>query len=129
MKVIKSIHKLLGIESIGFNIDYTPYAIKRDNEIKEWCHENNVTCYFKEDYPLYDILSGQTNKADGTPYLVYTPFLKHLTSTIPALNYQPVLTALPCHYPVYISPCTSMGYLCHELWFNLRVLTFQIEAF
>lgn len=82
MKVIKSIHKLLPIESIGFNIDYTPYAIKRDTEIKEFCSINNINCYFKEDYPLYDFLTGQTNKADGTPYLVYTPFLKHLTTNI-----------------------------------------------
>jgi deoxyribodipyrimidine photo-lyase len=82
MKVIKSIHNLINIESIGFNIDYTPYAIKRDTEIKEFCQKENIECYFKEDYPLYDFLTGQTNKADGTPYLVYTPFLKHLTSTI-----------------------------------------------
>ena len=82
MKVIKSIHKLVGIESIGFNIDYTPYAIKRDNEIKEYCQKNNINCYFKEDYPLYDFLTGETNKANGTPYLVYTPFLKHLTSNV-----------------------------------------------
>jgi deoxyribodipyrimidine photo-lyase len=86
IKVIKSIHKLVGIQSIGFNIDYTPYAIKRDNEIKEFCQNNNINCYFKEDYPLYDILDKKTNKVDGTPYLVYTPFLKHLTSTIDVRN-------------------------------------------
>ena len=82
MKVIKVIHKLIQIESIAFNIDYTPYATKRDNEIKEFCLKNKIDCYFKEDYPLYDFLTGQTKKADGTPYLVYTPFLRHLTSTI-----------------------------------------------
>ena len=82
LKVIKSINKLVKIDSIAFNIDYTPYAIKRDAEIKEWCHNHNITCFFKEDYPLYDFLTGQTNKTDGTPYLVYTPFLKHLTSSI-----------------------------------------------
>ena len=82
MKVIKAIHKLCVIESIGFNIDYTPYAIKRDTEIKNYCLNNNINCYFKEDYPLYDFLTGQTNKTDGTPYLVYTPFLKHLKSNI-----------------------------------------------
>jgi len=86
IKVIKSIHKLIGIQSIGFNIDYTPYAIKRDYEIKEFCQNNNINCYFKEDYPLYDILDKKTNKVDGTPYLVYTPFLKHLTSTIDVRN-------------------------------------------
>lgn len=82
MKVIKAIHKSIQIKSIAYNIDYTPYATKRDNEIKEFCQKNQIDCYFKEDYPLYDFLTGETKKADGTPYLVYTPFLKHLTSTI-----------------------------------------------
>jgi deoxyribodipyrimidine photo-lyase len=82
LKVIKSIHKLVRIDSIGFNLDYTPYAIKRDTEIKDFCQKENIECYFKEDYPLYDFLTGQTNKANGTPYLVYTPFLKHLTANV-----------------------------------------------
>ena len=74
MKVLKSLNKENNIESIGFNIDYTPYAKKRDSEIKDWCDKKNIICYMKEDYPLYDILNGQTNKIDGTPYLVFTPF-------------------------------------------------------
>jgi deoxyribodipyrimidine photo-lyase len=74
MKVLKRLNKENIIESIGFNIDYTPYARKRDKEIKEWCEKKNIICYMKEDYPLYDILNGQTKKADGTPYLVFTPF-------------------------------------------------------
>jgi deoxyribodipyrimidine photo-lyase len=82
IKVIKAIHKLIGIESISFNIDYTPYATKRDNEINKFCNDNNIICYMKEDYPLYNILNNETKKIDGTPYLVYTPFLKHLTNNI-----------------------------------------------
>lgn len=78
LKVIKAIHKKINIESIGFNIDYTPYAIKRDTEIKIFCQKYNIECYFKEDYALYDFLNNQTKKLDGTPYLVYTPFLKNL---------------------------------------------------
>ena len=74
MKVLKILHKEHVIKSIGFNIDYTPYARKRDNEIKEWCDKKDIICYIKEDYPLYDILNGQTKKVDGTPYLVFTPF-------------------------------------------------------
>ena len=81
LKVIKAIHKHINIETIGFNIDYTPYAIKRDTEIKNYCEKHKIDCYFKEDYALYDFLNGQTKKSDGTPYLVYTPFLKYLTST------------------------------------------------
>ena len=74
MKVIKALNKKEEIESIGYNLDYTPYARKRDEEIREWCQKNNVSCFEKEDYALYDIMTGQTKKKDGTPYLVYTPF-------------------------------------------------------
>lgn len=74
MDVINEIHKKNKINSIGYNIDYTPYARKRDNEIREYCKNNNIICYEKEDYLLYDILNGQTKKQDSSPYLVFTPF-------------------------------------------------------
>ncbi len=82
LKVIKAIHKKIHLESIGFNIDYTPYAKKRDKEINDWCIKNNVICLMKEDYALFDLLNGQTNKADNTPYLVYTPFMKHVLNDL-----------------------------------------------
>ena len=75
LKVLKNIHKEYNIESIGFNMDYTPYSTKRDKEIKDWCSENNIICYSEQDYALFNI-DGQTLKDDGTPYLVYTPFMK-----------------------------------------------------
>ena len=84
LKVLKSIHSQIPIESIGFNIDYTPYAKKRDQEIKLWCDQNNIICFMKEDYALFDLLEGQTNKKDGTPYLVYTPFMKHVLNDLTA---------------------------------------------
>jgi deoxyribodipyrimidine photo-lyase len=74
LKVLKNIHKNIGINSIGYNIDYTPYAKKRDNEIRTWCNDQNIKLYEKEDYVLYDILEGQTLKKDNTPYQVFTPF-------------------------------------------------------
>lgn len=82
MKVLKAINKVEPIESIGFNLDYTPYAKKRDAEIKTWCDSNNIVCLTKEDYALFDLLDGQTNKADGTPYLVYTPFMRNVLSEL-----------------------------------------------
>ena len=74
LSVIKSIHLDVEINSISYNIDYTPYARQRDNEIKNWCLKNNISCYEKEDYAMYDITEGYTNKKDNTPYLVFTPF-------------------------------------------------------
>lgn len=82
IKVIKSIHKVVPIESIGFNVDYTPYAKARDLKIKSWCETNNISCFMKEDYVLFDLLDGKTNKSNGTPYLVYTPFMKHVLGNL-----------------------------------------------
>ena len=74
IKVLKEINKKAKIKSIGWNIDYTPYAQKRDNEIKEWAQNNDIIIYEKEDYLLYDLLNKQTLKKDGTYYQVFTPF-------------------------------------------------------
>jgi deoxyribodipyrimidine photo-lyase len=74
LKVLTSINKQIKIESIGFNVDYTPYARKRDDEIKKWCDKNDIKYYMKEDYLLYDILDGQTAKSNGEVYKVFTPF-------------------------------------------------------
>ena len=73
----KSIHKIKSIESIAFNYDYTPYAVKRDKEIKDWCDKNKIDCIVNEDYVLHDILEDATKKSDGQPYQIFTPFKEH----------------------------------------------------
>ena len=82
LKVLKKIHKEIGIHSIGYNIDYTPYAKKRDSEIKEWCNNEKIIVYEKEDYVLYDILEGNTLKKDKTPYQVFTPFKNYCLNNL-----------------------------------------------
>lgn len=72
--ILININNKIKIDSIGFNIDYTPYAKQRDNEIIEWCNKNDIKYYMKEDYLLYDILEGQTKKENGEVYKVFTPF-------------------------------------------------------
>ena len=75
--VLKSIHKIIPIQSIAFNMDYTPYARQRDKMILDWSNDNNIDCIIKEDYVLYDILDNKAIKNDNTPYLVFTPFKNH----------------------------------------------------
>lgn len=74
--VLKEIHTKININSIAFNFDYTPFAKKRTNTIEKWCKINKIELIIEEDYPLYNILDGQTLKKNNTPYLVYSPFLK-----------------------------------------------------
>lgn len=66
--------KFKDIKVIGFNKDYTPYAIKRDEEIKKWGLANHIEVISDEDYTLHKI--GDIKKDDGKPYLKYTPFYR-----------------------------------------------------
>ena len=82
MTILNKIHKLIQINSIGYNIDYTPYARKRDDEIKKWCDSKQIKVFAKEDYALYDFLDGQTKNKTGKPYLVYTPFFNNVSKNL-----------------------------------------------
>jgi deoxyribodipyrimidine photo-lyase len=83
IKVLSQIHQSLNVNSIAYNVDYTPYARKRDEQIRLFCKKNNILQYCHEDYPLYDFLNGQTLKSnDKKPYLVYTPFMKFVSTKL-----------------------------------------------
>lgn len=88
IEVLDSIHKKSSITSIYFNIDFTPFAIKRDEAIIEWCKKHNVVCKTFEDYTLLPINSVVNNI--GSYYSVYTPFYKKFLSLhdkIPVASY------------------------------------------
>lgn len=78
ISLLKKLNKLHKINSIGFNLDYTPYAIKRDNEIINFAKLNNIDIITSEDIVLYDIIDGKTkNINNNNPYIVFTPFKNH----------------------------------------------------
>jgi deoxyribodipyrimidine photo-lyase len=65
---------LKNYDTIHFNMDYTPYAVKRDESIKKLCNDNEKEIFIYEDYLLMPI--GTYLKEDSSPYLVYGPFKK-----------------------------------------------------
>jgi deoxyribodipyrimidine photo-lyase len=75
MTVLKS----LEITRLAFNLDYTPYARRRIDDILDHCLLKNIECITAEDYLLAPM--GTFLKPDKTPYVVYTSFknaaLKH----------------------------------------------------
>ena len=77
IKVLKNIHKTTNIATLGTNFDYSPYAIKRQQLLKEFCDNHNIVFIIKEDHVLHDIMGGKTNKDNGESYTVFTPFKNH----------------------------------------------------
>ena len=78
VKILNTIHNKFTINSIGFNLDYSPYSKKRDNEIIKFCNKNNIKIYALEDMLLHDIMDNKTLSKTEQPYKVFTPFKKNL---------------------------------------------------
>jgi deoxyribodipyrimidine photo-lyase len=77
LDVIKAICKEHKVDRVAYNVDYTPYARKRDQEIYDYCHTQDIKVISKEDFPLYPITTGSTLKKNGTPYVMFSPFKKY----------------------------------------------------
>jgi deoxyribodipyrimidine photo-lyase len=79
LEILKYIHHKIGINSIGFNYEYSPFGKKRDKQIIKFAEDENIQIYCEEDILLHNILDDQTlNPKNGKPYLVYTPYYNHL---------------------------------------------------
>ena len=44
LKVLKKIHNKVGIKSLHFNLDYTPYSRRRDDAVFDFCVNHNIEC-------------------------------------------------------------------------------------
>ena len=72
------------IKSIYTNKDYEPYAIKRDNEVKQLAGKHQIAFYDFKDHVIFE--ESEVLKDDGNPYVVFTPYSrkwKHLLQTNP----------------------------------------------
>ncbi len=73
-EVFSSLAKEFSIDAIYLNRDYEPYARKRDTQISEWALTNSIKTYGAKDHVIFE--KNEVVKADGTPYLVFTPYSK-----------------------------------------------------
>ena len=72
--IFKDLVNKYNIEKVFTNKDYEPYAIKRDNSIKDLLKENNIDFKTYKDQVIFE--ENEVVKGDGKPYLVFTPYMK-----------------------------------------------------
>lgn len=72
--VFKKLIKENKISAVYTNQDYEPYALKRDNEIQQLLADNNIDFKLSKDSVIFE--KDDVVKDDGTPYVVYTPYMK-----------------------------------------------------
>jgi deoxyribodipyrimidine photo-lyase len=84
IEILEQICATISVQNIVFNMDYTPYAIKRDKSIQQFCNNSTlhstINCVMIEDYLLANI--GTFCKSDGDPYTIFTPFKNNVLQSV-----------------------------------------------
>ncbi|GGW69956.1 deoxyribodipyrimidine photo-lyase [Winogradskyella epiphytica] len=75
------------IHSVFTNRDYEPYATQRDTRIKSLFDRHNIEFNTYKDHVIFE--KDEVVKKDGSPYLVYTPYMKTWKSTFKAHDLTP----------------------------------------
>lgn len=87
LDVIKELHQKLHLSAIYINEDYTPYAIKRDTAIKNFCEDEGI--YFNASTDILLLDNQNIQSKNGNPYHNFTLFYKKgLTFPIRKPNYN-----------------------------------------
>ena len=93
-EVIDKLIKSLNIDVLYNNIDVTPFAINRSNQIAALCKKNKIA--FNQGNDIFIGRHINLTKSNGDPYLKYTPFYNNAKPYINRENIiaQPKLTNL-----------------------------------
>jgi deoxyribodipyrimidine photo-lyase len=74
LKALQYLIQTYSIEHVYSNIDYEPYALKRDQQIRELLNTRGISFNLYKDHFMFDYK--EILKDDGKPYIVFTPYSK-----------------------------------------------------
>jgi deoxyribodipyrimidine photo-lyase len=74
IEIWKALAQEYSIKEVYTNQDYEPYAINRDNEVKDFLATKNISFHTFKDQVVFE--KSEVTKADGLPYTVFTPYSK-----------------------------------------------------
>lgn len=73
-KIFKNIISKYEVQNVITNRDYEPYAKARDEKIEQLLSIKGIGFHSFKDQVIYE--TNEVVKNDGTPYLIYTPYMK-----------------------------------------------------
>jgi deoxyribodipyrimidine photo-lyase len=74
MDIFRQILEDFTVKAVFFNKDYEPYARQRDAGVKELLQANGAGFHGFKDHVIFE--ETDVLKSDGTPYTIYTPYMK-----------------------------------------------------
>lgn len=86
LSVFKELINTYTIKAVYTNHDYEPYARERGQEIKALLDKHNIPFKTYKDHVIFE--KEELVKSDGTPYVVYTPYMKLWKQTFKSLKLE-----------------------------------------
>ncbi|GGD07224.1 cryptochrome/photolyase family protein [Hyunsoonleella pacifica] len=72
--IYKKLIEAFNIKTVYTNHDYEPYAMGRDNNVKDFLTTHSIIFKTYKDQVIFE--KDEVVKGDGNPYVVYTPYMK-----------------------------------------------------
>lgn len=108
------------VKNVFTNHDYEPYAIRRDNAVKELLHANGASFQTYKDQVIFE--RSEVVKDDGKPYTIFTPYSRKWKAALAAnpLHTFPAEKLIDAFYKGPARPMISLN----DLGFKPRGLAF-----
>ncbi|CAN5386275.1 deoxyribodipyrimidine photo-lyase [soil metagenome] len=74
LEVFQQLTKIYNVAAVYTNHDYEPYARERDARIEKFLTSKNIPYHSFKDQVIFE--KNEIVKADGNPYVVYTPYMR-----------------------------------------------------
>ena len=87
LEIWKELLKSNSIDTLFTNHDYEPYARKRDQEVQKFLESENVGFKTFKDQVIFE--KSDIVKEDGTPYTVFTPYMKKWRANVNKESFLP----------------------------------------
>ena len=78
-KALSELYNIFKFESIYVSKDYSPTALKREEELEKYCENKELKLAKIEEHILIEDSSKYLKPTDKNPYTVYTPFYRNAT--------------------------------------------------
>ncbi|MCU0416659.1 MAG: DNA photolyase family protein [Cytophagaceae bacterium] len=102
VEVLDSLFRKGNIQNIYTNADYEPYALQRDQSVRELAATYGIPLYTFKDQVVFE--PTEILNDAGLPYKVYTPYKKKWLSKLTASHLQPYPTDTYCSHFEQVHP-------------------------
>ena len=86
MEAMRALSSSYDVRGVYLNRDYDPYASARDSEVFEFWKAKDVPVVGAKDHVIFE--KDEVVKADGTSYLVFSPYAKMWRRQLDAYQYK-----------------------------------------